>query len=54
MVKPQPLQSQKLQSQKQLQSHQLQHQETLAEMEMVTVADAKSFSQVQVKLQRPD
>ena len=26
-----------------------QHQETLAEMQMVTVVDAKSFSQVQVK-----
>ena len=33
----------------QLQRKQLQHQETLAEMEMVTVADVKSFSQVQVK-----
>ena len=28
---------------------QLQHQETLAGMQMVTVVDAKSFSQVQVK-----
>ena len=33
---------------------QLQHQENLAEMEMVTVADAKPFSQVQVKLQQSD
>ena len=38
----------------QLQRKQLQHQETLAEMEMVTVVDVKSFFQVQVKLQQLD
>ena len=38
----------------QLQRKQLQHQETLAVTVMVTVADAKSFFQVQVKLQQLD
>ena len=37
------------QQQRNLQLQHLLHQETLVEMEMVTVADAKSFSQVQVK-----
>ena len=46
---PQPRQQKNLSENEVKPPPQLQHQETLAEMQMVTVMDVKPFSQVQVK-----